>query len=74
MAESEEEKRIVTYMGKDMIQYMRVCVLTLVCIVLDLELQLPRVGLHPVHHILQVLLILLMSVLKLNELLLRRRQ
>ena len=48
-----------------------VFVLTLVCVVLDLEFQLPGVGLHSVHVVLQVLLLLFMSVLELNELLLR---
>lgn len=53
-----------------------VCVraLTLVRIVLDLELQLSGVGLHSVHMVLQVLLLLFMSVFKLNELLLRDTQ
>lgn len=43
--------------------------LTLVHVVLDFELQLPRVGLHPVHVILQVFLVLFVSVLELDELL-----
>lgn len=47
-----------------------VFVLTLVCVVLDLEFQLPGVGLHSVHVVLQILLVLFMGVLKLNELLL----
>lgn len=42
-------------------------VLTLVRIVLDFKLQLPGVGLHSVHVALQVLLVLLMSVFKLDE-------
>lgn len=46
-----------------------VFLLTLVCIVLDFELQLAGVGLHPVHMALQVLLLLLMSVFKFDELL-----
>lgn len=46
-------------------------VLTLVHIVLDFQFQLPRMGLHSVHIVLQVLLILLVSVLELYELLLR---
>lgn len=45
------------------------CMLTLVHVVLDFELQLPGVRLHPVHVVLQVLLVLFMSVLELNELL-----
>lgn len=45
------------------------CALTLVYVVLDFELQLPGVGLHPVHVVLQVLLVLFVSVLKLYELL-----
>lgn len=51
--------------------WIEVSVLTLVCVVLDLEFQLPGVGLHSVHMVLQVLLILFVSVLKLDELLLR---
>lgn len=43
--------------------------LTLVHVVLDFELQLPRVRLHPVHMVLQVLLVLFVSVLELDELL-----
>lgn len=49
--------------------WMCVFLLTLVCIVLDFELQLAGVGLHPVHMALQVLLLLLMSVFKFDELL-----
>lgn len=50
-----------------------VYVLTLVCIVLDFKLQLSGVGLHSVHMALQVLLILLMSIFKLDEFLLRKK-
>jgi hypothetical protein len=46
----------------------------LVCIVLDLELKLAGVGLHSAHIVLKVLLLLLLTVLKLHELLLRDTQ
>lgn len=49
-----------------------VYILTLVGIVLDFQLQLSGVGLHSVHMALQVLLILLMSIFKLDEFLLKK--
>lgn len=49
-------------------------ILTLVCIVLDFKFQLPGVGLHSVHVALQVLLILLMSIFKLDEFLFKMQK
>lgn len=51
-----------------------VYVLTLVRIVLDFKFQLPGVGLHSVHVALHVLLILFMSIFKLDEFLLKKTQ
>lgn len=51
-----------------------VYVLTLVGIVLDFKFQLPGVGLHSVHVALHVLLILFMSIFKLDEFLLKKNK
>lgn len=51
-----------------------VYVLTLICIVLDFKFQLPGVGLHSVHVALHVLLILFMSIFKLDEFLLKKNK
>lgn len=48
--------------------------LTLVRIVLNFKFQLPGVGLHSVHVALQVLLILFMSIFKLDEFLLQKKK
>lgn len=48
--------------------------LTLVNVVLDLELQLARLQAHPIHVLLKVLLLLLLAILKLDELLLKQGQ